>query len=91
LNKKYDAIVGSGIPILERVEIPAGMLPPDSQVEIDAKIAAGYFSGNAQHVINLDNVKGRTWYICSNTGMISITRNSNNILLLALCAVTLLH
>ncbi|KAJ3120470.1 hypothetical protein HK100_012785 [Physocladia obscura] len=41
---KYDAIVGSGIPILERVPIPADMLPPDSQVEIDAKIASGYFS-----------------------------------------------
>ncbi|KAH9270502.1 hypothetical protein BASA83_007314 [Batrachochytrium salamandrivorans] len=40
-NMKYDAIVGSGIPILERVEIPPGMLPPDSQVEIDARSLLG--------------------------------------------------
>ena len=58
--KKYDAIVGSGISILERVEIPADMLPPDSQVEIDAKIAAGYFSATAAHP-PLDTVQGRVW------------------------------
>jgi hypothetical protein len=51
--------VGSGIPIIERVEIPGDMLPPDSQVEIDAKIAAGYFSSH-QHS-DLCSVKGRTW------------------------------
>ena len=36
------------------------MLPPDSQVEIDAKIAAGYFSATAAHP-PLESVKGRTW------------------------------
>ncbi|KAH6564292.1 hypothetical protein BASA50_010972 [Batrachochytrium salamandrivorans] len=61
-NMKYDAIVGSGIPILERVEIPPGMLPPDSQVEIDAKIAAGYFSSSkVATAMDLSHVKGRTW------------------------------
>ncbi|KAH6585439.1 hypothetical protein BASA61_006786 [Batrachochytrium salamandrivorans] len=61
-NMKYDAIVGSGIPILERVEIPPGMLPPDSQVEIDAKIAAGYFSSSkVAAAMDLSHVKGRTW------------------------------
>jgi len=59
-NMKYDAIVGSGIPILERVPIPDGMLPPDSQVEIDAKIAAGYFSHSSAPV-DLNTTKGRTW------------------------------
>ncbi|KAI9353021.1 GTP cyclohydrolase N terminal-domain-containing protein [Zopfochytrium polystomum] len=59
-NMKYDAIVGAGIPILERVPIPPDMLPPDSQVEIDAKVAAGYFSHNAAP-IDLENTKGRTW------------------------------
>ncbi|KAJ3346425.1 Uracil-regulated protein 1 [Kappamyces sp. JEL0680] len=58
-NMKYDAIVGSGIPIVERVEIPADMLPPDSQVEIDAKIASGYFSATSASPQNLDSVKGR--------------------------------
>ncbi|KAJ3195389.1 Uracil-regulated protein 1 [Irineochytrium annulatum] len=63
-NMKYDAIVGSGIPILERIAIPDGRLPPDSQVEIDAKIASGYFSGKSPAVVSsmdLANVKGRTW------------------------------
>ncbi|TPX30869.1 GTP cyclohydrolase II [Synchytrium microbalum] len=59
-NMKYDAIVQSGIKILKRYEIPAGMLPPDSQVEIDAKIASGYFSLN-QTPINLADTKGRSW------------------------------
>ncbi len=51
--------MGAGIPILERVPIPAGMLPPDSQVEIDAKVAAGYFSHTAAP--DLTKTKGRTW------------------------------
>lgn len=36
------------------------MLPPDSQVEIDAKVAAGYFSHNIA-TVDLEGVKGRTW------------------------------
>jgi hypothetical protein len=72
-NMKYDAIVGSGIEIIERVEIPSEMLPPDSQVEIDAKIASGCiflflkvdFSNRAA-VVNVAgtvpvDIKGRTW------------------------------
>ncbi|KAJ3203950.1 Uracil-regulated protein 1 [Clydaea vesicula] len=59
-NMKYDAIVGSGIKIIERIPIPDGMLPPDSQVEIDAKVASGYFSHN-QVVLDLESVKGRAW------------------------------
>ncbi|KAI8807608.1 GTP cyclohydrolase N terminal-domain-containing protein [Cladochytrium replicatum] len=59
-NMKYDAIIGAGIPILERVPIPDHYLPPDSKVEIDAKIAAGYFS-NTSAPINLTDTKGRTW------------------------------
>ena len=61
-NMKFDAIIESGIQVLERVPIPDDMLPPDSQVEIDAKVAAGYFSHHG--VLNdgdLENVKGRTW------------------------------
>ncbi|KAJ3319724.1 Uracil-regulated protein 1 [Blyttiomyces sp. JEL0837] len=59
-NMKYDAIVNSGIPIVERVPIPGDMLPPDSQVEIDAKVAAGYFS-HAAAPLDLAQTKGRTW------------------------------
>ena len=43
-NMKYDAIVGSGIEIGERVSIPADLVPPDAQVELEAKKAAGYFT-----------------------------------------------
>jgi GTP cyclohydrolase II len=42
-NMKHDAIVGQGIPILERVELPEELIPEDSRVEIDAKITAGSF------------------------------------------------
>ncbi|KAG5643735.1 Uracil-regulated protein 1 [Asterophora parasitica] len=61
-DMKYDAIVKSGIPILRRYDIPDHLIPPDSRVEIDAKIAAGYFSSGKQ-ITEADLVKtvGRTW------------------------------
>ncbi|TRM63965.1 GTP cyclohydrolase N terminal-domain-containing protein [Schizophyllum amplum] len=61
-DMKYDAIVGSGIPIGVRYDIPDHLIPPDSRVEIDAKIAAGYFSSNKK-ITEADLVKtvGRTW------------------------------
>ncbi|KAG2010637.1 cyclohydrolase, variant 3 [Coprinopsis cinerea AmutBmut pab1-1] len=61
-DMKYDAIVKSGIPILTRYDIPDHLIPPDSRVEIDAKIAAGYFSSGKQ-VTEADLAKtvGRTW------------------------------
>lgn len=61
-NMKYDAVVNSGIPILERIPIPDGLLPPDSKVEIDAKIADGYFSkGPIPDSQALEQTKGRNW------------------------------
>ncbi|KAI8052784.1 GTP cyclohydrolase N terminal-domain-containing protein [Thamnidium elegans] len=61
-NMKHDAIVGSGIPIIERVPIPDELVPADSRVEIDAKIASGYFtSGSVMTDAELSNVKGRDW------------------------------
>lgn len=61
-NMKYDAIVNSGITIIERVPIPEGLLPPDSKVEIDAKIADGYFTkGDVPTVNQLNETKGRNW------------------------------
>ncbi|KAJ6513204.1 GTP cyclohydrolase N terminal-domain-containing protein [Mycena sanguinolenta] len=61
-DMKYDAIVKSGIEILNRYDIPDHLIPLDSRVEIDAKIAAGYFSSGKQ-VTQEDLVKtvGRTW------------------------------
>jgi GTP cyclohydrolase II len=46
-NMKYDAVVRSGIQILERIPIPEDMIPEDARVEMDAKRAAGYFSPEA--------------------------------------------
>ena len=46
-NLKYDAITGSGIEIGERVNIPEELIPQDARVEMDAKMAAGYFTPGA--------------------------------------------
>ncbi|KEQ76230.1 GTP cyclohydrolase-like protein II [Aureobasidium namibiae CBS 147.97] len=54
--------MSNGIPIHERVELPDEMIPADSRVEIDAKIAAGYFTnGNVMTMDELSNVQGRAW------------------------------
>ncbi|KAJ5043150.1 uncharacterized protein L3040_004531 [Drepanopeziza brunnea f. sp. 'multigermtubi'] len=59
---KHDAIVGQGIPIHERVELPESWIPADSRVEIDAKITAGYFTtGHRMTEEELAAVKGRSW------------------------------
>ncbi|RDL35096.1 RibA-like protein [Venustampulla echinocandica] len=61
-NMKHDAIVEQGIPIHERVELPAEWIPADSRVEIDAKIHAGYFTAGPQMTQEeLAAVKGRQW------------------------------
>lgn len=43
-NMKHDAIVDSGIDIVERVPIPPELIPPDAAVELEAKKAAGYYT-----------------------------------------------
>jgi GTP cyclohydrolase II len=43
-DMKYDALVSQGIEIVERVPIPADLVPSDAHVEIDAKRAAGYYT-----------------------------------------------
>jgi GTP cyclohydrolase II len=59
-NMKYDAIVGSGIDVGERVNIPDELIPPDARVEIDAKMAAGYFTpGPVPDAAELKKAKGR--------------------------------
>ncbi|KAK5662744.1 hypothetical protein OQA88_6151 [Cercophora sp. LCS_1] len=61
-NMKHDAIVGQGIPIHERVELPESWIPADSRVEIDAKITAGYFTtGHRMTADELKAVQGRIW------------------------------
>ncbi len=59
-NDKYDAITGSGIEVGERVKIPDALVPADARVEIEAKIAAGYFTdGNVPTAADLAQVQGR--------------------------------
>jgi len=60
-NMKYDAIVASGIDVGTRVKIPEGLVPADAAVEIAAKKAAGYFSGDdVPDAQGLDATKGRS-------------------------------
>jgi GTP cyclohydrolase II len=59
-NDKYDAITASGIAVGERVKIPDALVPADAKVEIEAKIAAGYFTdGAVPDGAALAQVKGR--------------------------------
>jgi GTP cyclohydrolase II len=59
-NMKYDAITGSGIEVGERVNIPDDLIPDDARVEIDAKMAAGYFTpGPVPDADELKKAKGR--------------------------------
>lgn len=37
-DMKYDAIINSGIKIVERIPIPPELIPKDAQVEIAAKV-----------------------------------------------------
>jgi GTP cyclohydrolase II len=46
-NMKHDAVTRAGIQILERVAIPDDLIPEDARVEMDAKMAAGYFTEGA--------------------------------------------
>jgi GTP cyclohydrolase II len=59
-NMKYDAISQSGIEIGERVNIPESLIPADARVEMDAKVAAGYFTpGRVPDAEELKKAKGR--------------------------------
>ncbi len=59
-NMKYDAITGAGIEVGQRVNIPDDLIPADARVEMDAKMAAGYFTpGDAPSAEQLRHTKGR--------------------------------
>lgn len=59
-NMKFDAITESGIEVGERVNIPDGLIPADARVEMEAKMAAGYFTpGEVPDAQDLKNTKGR--------------------------------
>jgi GTP cyclohydrolase II len=59
-NVKYNAITGSGISVGKRIKIPDELVPADARVEIEAKIAAGYYTeGSIPPPEMLAEVKGR--------------------------------
>lgn len=59
-NMKHDAIVKSGIEVVNRISIPDDLIPKDAQVEMEAKKAAGYFSKEPKKSNeDLKKVKGR--------------------------------
>ena len=59
-DMKYDAIVESGIEVINRVAIPDDRIPGDARVEMEAKKAAGYFNdGPELGADDLEGVKGR--------------------------------
>ena len=59
-NMKYDAIVNSGIKVVNRISIPEELIPQDAHVEIEAKKAAGYFTKETvKKGEALKKVKGR--------------------------------
>lgn len=59
-DMKYNAIVGSGIQIVNRVPIPAELIPDDAQVEMEAKKAAGYFAPEgSKSAEELQKITGR--------------------------------
>ncbi len=59
-NMKYDAIVGSGIEVVNRISIPDELIPGDANVEMEAKKAAGYYTeGDIKDTSDLKDVQGR--------------------------------
>mmetsp|Transcript_12030 Transcript_12030/g.15687 ORF Transcript_12030/g.15687 Transcript_12030/m.15687 type:complete len:465 (-) Transcript_12030:197-1591(-) len=63
-DMKYNAIVSTGIKIVNRIEIPKELVPQDAQVEITAKVFHGYNAGKAYQGIDekeLENTVGRDY------------------------------
>ncbi|MGH6952714.1 MAG: GTP cyclohydrolase II, partial [Alphaproteobacteria bacterium] len=59
-NMKHASITQQGIEVRELVSIPEGLIPADARVEIEAKMAAGYYSeGRAPDASELAKAKGR--------------------------------
>ncbi|CAM9128823.1 unnamed protein product [Sphacelaria rigidula] len=56
-DMKYDAIVSTGIKIVERVEIPPELVPKDAKVEITAKVYGGYHGGHGYKGVTEETLK----------------------------------
>ena len=59
-DMKYDALVGQGIEVVERVALPDELVPADAHVEMAAKKAAGYYSPEMPHPDDLAASIGRS-------------------------------
>jgi GTP cyclohydrolase II len=46
-DMKHGALARGGIEVVERVPIPDALIPADARVEMDAKVAAGYYTPGA--------------------------------------------
>lgn len=56
-DMKYNAIVDSGIKIINRIEIPNELVPDDAKVEIIAKVYHGYNAGKSYAEVNEESLK----------------------------------
>lgn len=56
-DMKYDAIVATGIEIVNRIEIPPELCPADAAVEITAKVFHGYNGGKSYAGITKESLK----------------------------------
>jgi len=60
-NMKHGALTAQGIEVVEQVPIPDRLVPADAQVEMAAKIAAGYFApAGPPGAARLRRTKGRS-------------------------------
>jgi GTP cyclohydrolase II len=65
-DMKYNAITSSGIEVVDRVAIPPELVPADAQVEIHAKVFAGYGANGVKEYEaitedSLKDIKGREY------------------------------
>jgi GTP cyclohydrolase II len=58
-DMKYEALIGQGVRIIERVPIPDALVPADAQVEMAAKRAMGYYAGPSADPIDPAATVGR--------------------------------
>jgi hypothetical protein len=76
-NMKHDAVVNAGISIGERVRIPSELIPKDARVEMDAKVAAGYYTDSVPpEPGELALAKGRALEPAPNPGVVVRTSDS---------------
>lgn len=56
-SDKYDAIVGRGIEVMQRVSLPDQFVPTNAQVEITAKVSAGYHTETMMNDVIIDELR----------------------------------